>query len=240
MRLGFRAVGSACYQVFTHLALSFGGNLLAMLLSLPIVLALIVVAFFVHSLSVVPLGIAVLVGALPNPACMGLQTLARELAHGQAPEFGEQWQALRTYWRVGLRAWLIAAATTIILALNVAFYATQAVNPASGLHAVAVPLFLVWTLFLLFWLGLHLYVAPLLLAQVEPRALLAYRNAAVIMLSRPVASWIVVLIWLGALVFSSATALATVIGLALAASIQQNSLRLSVPNVLAAHDEATQ
>jgi hypothetical protein len=60
------------------------------------------------------------------------------------------------------------------------------------------------------------------------------------MLSRPVASWTVVLIWLGALVFTSATALATIIGLALAASIQQNSLRLSLPNVLAAHDEAMQ
>jgi hypothetical protein len=236
MRLGLRAVGSACYQVFSHLAVSFGGNLVAMLLSLPIVLVLIVVAFFVHSLSVVPLGIAVLVGALPNPACMGLQTLARELAHGHAPDFGEQWQALRTYWKVGLRAWLIAAAITIIVALNVAFYATQAANPASRLHSVAVPLFLVWTLFLLFWLGIHLYVAPLLLAQVEPRALLAYRNAAVIMLSRPVASWTVILIWLGALVFTSATALATIIGLALAAAIQQNALRLSLPNLLPAQD----
>jgi hypothetical protein len=236
MRLGFRAVGSACYQIFSHLALSFGGNLLAMLFSLPIVLALIVVAFFVHSLSVVPLGIAILVGALPNPACMGLQRLARELARGHAPDFGEQWQALRTYWRVGLRAWLIAAAITIICALNVAFYATQATNPASGLHAVAAPLFLVWALFLLFWLGIHLYVAPLLLAQVEPRALLAYRNAAVLMLSRPVASWTVIPIWLGALVFTSTTALATIIGLALSASIQQNALMLLLPNALPAQD----
>src|SRR5512133_641409 len=121
MRLAFRAVGASCSQVFSHLAQSFGGNLLAMLLSLPIVLVVIVVGFSVHSLSVVPLGIAVLVGALPNPACMGLQTLARELAHGHAPDFGEQWQALRTHWRVGLRAWLIGAAVTIILALNAAF-----------------------------------------------------------------------------------------------------------------------
>jgi hypothetical protein len=105
------------------------------------------------------------------------------------------------------------------------------------LHAIAVPLFLVWALFLLFWLGIHLYVAPLLLVQVEPRALLAYRNAAVMMLSRPVASWTVILIWLGALVFTSATALATVVGLALAASIQQNTLRLSLPNVLPAQDQ---
>src|SRR5437868_6150115 len=102
MRVGLRAVGSACYQVFSHFAVSFGGNLLAMLLSLPIVLVLIVVAFFVHSLSVVPLGIAVLVGALPNPACMGLQSLAREIARGDSLNFGEQWQGVRTYWRVGL------------------------------------------------------------------------------------------------------------------------------------------
>jgi hypothetical protein len=52
------------------------------------------------------------------------------------------------------------------------------------------------------------------------------------MLSRPVASWTVALIWLGVLVFTSATALATIIGLALAASIQQNTLRRSLPNLL--------
>jgi hypothetical protein len=232
MRFGIRAVGSSCHQVFSHLALLFGGNVLAMLLSLPIVLVLIVVAFFVHSLSVVPLGIALLVGALPNPACMGLQTLARELARGHTADFGEQWQGLRMYWRVSLRAWSIAAAIAITCVLNMAFYATQAANPATRLHAVAAPLFVVWTLILFLWLGIQLYVAPLLLAQAEARVLLAYRNAAVIMLSRPVASLTVSLVWLGALVFTSATGLATVIGLALAASIQQNTLRLLLPNLL--------
>ena len=237
MRLVFRAVGSSCHQVFSHLALSFGGNLLAMVFSLPIVLVSIVVAFFVHSLSVVPLGIALLVGALPNPACMGLQTLMRELARGHTADFGEQWQGLRMYWRVSLRAWLIAAAIAITCVLNMAFYATQAANPATRLHAVAAPLFVVWTLILFLWLGIHLYVAPLLLAQAEARVLLAYRNAAVIMLSRPVASLTVSIVWLGALVFTSATGLATVIGLALAASIQQNTLRLLLPNLLPTQDE---
>jgi len=232
--LGIRAVGSSCYQVFSHLALSFGGNVLAILLSLPIVLVSIGAAYILHSLSLVPLGIALLVGALPNPACMGLQTLARELARGDTADLREQWQGLRMHWRVSLRAWLIAAAITITCVVNMAFYATQAAKPATRLHAVAVPLFLVWALFLLFWLGIHLYVAPLLLAQAEARVLLAYRNAAVIMLSRPVASWTVILIWLGALVFTSATALATVIGLALAVSIQQNTFRLLLPNVLPA------
>lgn len=232
MRLGARAVGSSCYQVFSHLTLSFGGNLVAMLLSLPIVLVTIVVAFYVHSLSVVPLGIALLVGALPNPACMGLQTLSRELAHGHAPDFGEQWQGLRTYWRVSLRAWLMAAAITITCALNAAFYATRATNPATSWRPVAAGLFVAWTLVLLLWVGVHLYVAPLLLAQAEARVFLAYRNAVVMMLSRPVASFTVCVIWLGALVFTSFTALATVIGLALAASIQQNTFRLLLPNLL--------
>jgi hypothetical protein len=236
MRFGLRAVGSACQQVFSHLTLSFGTNVLAMVLSLPIVLGLIVLAFVVHSLSVVPLGIAVLVGVLPNPACLGLQAIARGLARREDPAFREQWQAFRAYWRVGLRAWVIAAAVTVVLAVNVEFYAVQALRPASGLHGVARPLFLVWALLLLFWLGIHLYVAPLLLAQTEPRALLAYRNAVVILLSRPVASWGLILVWLGVLVFASATALATVIGLALAASVQQNALRLSLPSPLPAPD----
>jgi hypothetical protein len=201
-------------------------------LSLPIVLMSIVAAFAVHSLSLVPLGVALLVGALPNPACMGLQTLARELARGHTADLREQWQGLRMFWRVSLRAWLIAAAVSVICVLNMAFYGTQATNPGTRMHAFAGPLFVVWTLILFLWLGINLYVAPLLLAQAEARVLLAYRNAAVIMLSRPVASAMLSLLWLGALVFTSATALATVIGLALAASIQQNALRLALPNLL--------
>jgi hypothetical protein len=234
MRLGFRAVGSSCAQVFSHLALSFGGNVLAMVLSLPIVLMSVVAAFFVHSLSLVPLGIAVLVGVLPNPACMGLQTLTRELAHGDSANLREQWQGLRSYWRVSLRAWSTAVPITLVCVLNVAFWGTQAASAASSLHAVAAPLFVFWALVLVLWLSVHLYVSPLLLAQSEARVLLAYRNAAVIMLSRPVASVLVALVWLAALVFMSTTALATVFGLALAASIQQNAFRLVLPNLLPA------
>src|SRR6476660_7444455 len=120
MRFGARAVGSSCYQVFSHLASSFGGNVLAMVLSLPIVLLSIGAAFALDSLDLVPLCIAVFAGALPNPACMGLQTLARELAHGDSASFSEQWQALRRYWRVSLRAWLAAAAITITCVVNMA------------------------------------------------------------------------------------------------------------------------
>jgi hypothetical protein len=167
---------------------------------------------------------------------MGLQTLSRELARGDTQNLGEQWQGVRTYWRVSLRAWLIAVAVTIVCTLNAAFWATQAANTESSLHDVAAPLFLVWAVVLLFWLGVHLYVAPLLLAQDEARVLLAYRNAAVMMLSRPIASWTVILIWLGVLVFTSATALATIVGLALAVFIQQNTFRVVLPNVLPAQE----
>ncbi|MGE5531998.1 MAG: hypothetical protein ACM3VW_07795 [Bacteroidota bacterium] len=234
MRFAIRAVGSSCHQVFSHLGLSFVGNVLAMVLSLPIILALVVVAFYVHSLSVVPLGIAFLVGALPNPACMGLQMLARELGRGYTTNLREQWQGIRTYWRVSFRAWLVAAVITVICVLNMTFYAARAAHPTTSLHSVAAPLFAVWALTLFLWLAVNLYVAPLLLAQAEARVLLAYRNAAVMMLSRPIASLTVSVVWLAELVVTSATALATVIGLALAASIQQNTFRLLLPKLLPA------
>src|SRR5437763_5941610 len=135
MRLGLRAVGSACYQVFSHLAVSFGGNLLAMLLSLPIVLALIVVAFFAHSLSVVPLGIAILVGALPNPACMGLQTLARELARGDTPGLAGRWRGTPSTGRVSPRAWRVGAPPALTAVLKMAFSGPQPPDPPPPSHA---------------------------------------------------------------------------------------------------------
>jgi hypothetical protein len=225
MAIGLRAVGSALRQVFSHFILSLGGNVTAIVLSLPIIVIVLLLATFSRSLSYVPLGIAVLVGMLPNPACMGLQTLARELAYGESPELSDQWRGLREYWRTALRAWLVSAAVTAVCFLNVAFYATQAASHTSSLRGVAGPLSILWGLLLLSWLAIHVYVTPLLQAQDEPSVLLAYRNALVLMVSRPLASIVVIPVWLALLVATSATGLVTIVGLALAASLQQNALR---------------
>jgi hypothetical protein len=230
MSLGLRAAGSALRQVFSRLALSVGGNVIAIALSLPIIALVLLLASFSPSLSYVPLGVAVLVGILPNPACMGLQAIAREMAQGESPDFKEFWQGLRAFWRIALNVWMVAAAVTAVCFLNVAFYANQAASSTSSLRGIAGPLSILWGLLLLAWLALHLYVAPLLQAQETPGVLLTYRNALVLTVSRPLTSWTVIPIWLALLVFTSVTGLVTIIGLALAAAIQQNALRAALAN----------
>jgi hypothetical protein len=174
MMLGLRAIGSALRQVFSRFALSVGGNVTAVLFSIPAIALVVLVASFARSLSYIPLGIAVLVGVLPNPACMGLQALAKAMANGESPDLRDQWGDLRGFWRVALRAWLISTAVTAVCFLNVAFYANQAGSATSNLHGIAGPLSILWGLLLISWLAIHLYVAPLLLAQESPSVLLAY------------------------------------------------------------------
>jgi hypothetical protein len=225
MILGLRAVGSAFRQVFSRFVLSLGGNVIAIVLALPVIVLVLLLATFSPSLSYVPLGVAVLVGVLPNPACMGLHIVAREMAYGEAPEFMDFRRGLREYWRVALRIWLVSAAITAVCFLNVAFYATQASSHTSTLRGIAGPLSILWGLLLLSWLAIHLYVAPLLQAQEEPSVLLVYRNALVLTVSRPLTNCVIIPVWLLLLVVTSATGLVTIIGLALAAAIQQNALK---------------
>jgi hypothetical protein len=226
MSLGLRAIGSALRQVFSRFGLSLGGNVIAIVLSLPIIVLVLLLASFSPSLSYVPLGVAVLAGILPNPACMGLQVIAREMAYSESPDFSDLWRGLRAFWRIALRVWLASTAVTAVCFLNVAFYGNQAASSTSSLRGIAGPLSILWALLLLSWLALHLYVAPLLQAQESPGVLLTYRNALVLAVSRPFTSVTVIPVWLAILVVSSATGLVTIIGLALAAAIQQNVLRV--------------
>jgi hypothetical protein len=226
--LGLRATGSALYQVGSRFALALGANLTAVALSLPLVVIIIVCALLLGSLSIVPLGMTVFIGILPNPSCTGLQLVARELAYNESPEFHDQWRGLREHWRPALRVWSVSTVITVVGILNEGFYASQAVSHAGSLNGLAGPLALIWGLALLFWLGMHLYVAPLLFAQDDAGVLLTYRNAAVMAISRPLATWTAVLIWFALLVFTTTTALATVIGFILAAALQQNAFRYVV------------
>jgi hypothetical protein len=229
MLFGLKAIGSALHQVGTRFILSLGGNVTAIALSTPLLGVVFLLAFLFHSLSFVPFGVAVLVGVLPNPASIGLQMLAREMAYDRFPELNDQWRGLRDYWRVALKAWLISTGIAAVCFLNLVFYASRSATSSSGLSGLAGPLYIMWGLLLIFWLGMHLYVGPLLLAQEKPGVRLAYRNAAVLTVSRPLASWTAIIVWFAVLAISSATGLATLIGLALAAAIQQNTLKVLLP-----------
>jgi hypothetical protein len=221
---GLRSVGAALRQVSAHFAASVVANIAVTVLSLPVLFVLGIVAFGAGSASTIALGVAVIIGVLPNPMMCGLQLLARELAHGEIIMFSDQWDGLRQYWAVALRAWLVSLPVTGLLVANIVFYASGPLP-----RVLAAPLTLIWLYLLFFWLTMHLYIFPLLMEQEVQRVLLAYRNALVIVVSRPGFTLGVVPVWLALLLLSSVTGLAAIIGFAVGAAIQQNATARLLP-----------
>jgi hypothetical protein len=199
-----------------------GANLAAFVLSLPLIGLLGLIAYLFRSFSVLPIGVTVVVAILPNPAAAGLHFLAREYAHTEPVYAREQWDALRRYGVIALKAWLLSVPITAVLMLNTVFYAS-ARFPLSGLLAV------LWLYVLLTWFAAHLYVYPLIIEQEVKGILVIYRNALLMTVSRPLFSYIVLPFWLGLVLACSAVGLVAVIGLAIGAAIQQNAAARILP-----------
>lgn len=227
MTLALRVLGSTIRQVSTHLTNAFLANVFAVLLSLPLLVLLSAIAHAV-SLSALPLGVVLLIGVLPNPALGGLQVAGSAIAVSETASIREQWVGVARYWRPSLRAWLAGLVVSVVILLNISFYPRLGASQ-SALHLLAGPLELVWLSAAAFWLTMHLYVYPLLLRQDRPSVVLAYRNAAVATLKRPLFSAILTLAWLLWLVLTATTGPAYLIGLIVAATIQQNALLRIIP-----------
>lgn len=221
--MSLRAVGSAIAQVASHLTATAGSTIIAALLSVPLVVLLGAAGYLTHQYPLVPLGLLVLLGVLPNPAAAGVQYLAHQLAHHEYIYLADQAEGLRRYWRIALRLWLISTAITVILAGNLAFYATEAHFGAARIITA------LWLIALVIWLAAHLYVFPLIIEQEVKRPLLIYRNALVLTLARPGFTLVVGMCWFPLLLVSSATGLILIVGLALTAGIQQNAAARLLP-----------
>lgn len=228
MTLALRALGSALVQVYTHFASSVIANLVAIVLSIPVLVVVLAFSYGIRSFGLVPLGVALFIGVLPNPATCGVQYIAHELANGEILSASDQWSGLQRYWAVALRTWLASVPITILIFLNLVFYGRLAAG-TSSFRMIAGPVELLWLAVFLFWIALHLYVFPLLLAQEARRLLTTYRNATVLALGRPVFTLTLVPLWLAILFLCAATGLATIIGLAVGAAIQQNALARLLP-----------
>ena len=229
MLLGLRAVGASVAHVFTHVFASVTGNLVAAVLSIPFILAVGVVALSSRSFSLLPLGVALFVGVLPNPCTAGVHVMAHELATGGYLTFSDYWEGLRRYARPAGFAWLLSFAVTVVILGNMAFYAHSAGYATGTLRAVGLPLFLLWLFLLVIWISIHLYVFPLLIEQEVKNIRLVYRNAALMVIGRPSVVAIVMPVWIFVLTLSSITGVVTFLGLALCASIQHNTTSRLLP-----------
>ena len=115
---------------------------------------------------------------VPNPASLGMYALAARMQRKESPLWSDFWQAFRRNLGLGLALYAIGILGLVLLAVNTAFY----------LHHHAGPLQVLSVLFLyllLFWLGLHLYLGPLVMLLGERRLPALYRRAAMLVLGQP-------------------------------------------------------
>jgi uncharacterized membrane protein YesL len=214
--LALRALGSAVTQLYRHAVVTLVSNVLSALLSLPIVALVIVAGILTHSVMLVPIGVAIFVGALPNPAAAASQYLAHLLAHGDFLTVADYKRGLKENFTFALRCWLLSAAVTIVAAGNAVFY-LRLRTPFSGVLAV------LWLFALFLWLGAQLYVYPLIMEQEVHRVVVVYRNALLVLVARPLYTLFTAVLWLAALVVVSGTGLVMIFGIALGSAIQQNA-----------------
>jgi uncharacterized membrane protein YesL len=222
LALAARAIGSAFAQVFSHFTVTLLSNIAAFLVSLPLLLLIGIVAYPTRSWSLIPIGGALLVGVLTNPAAVGVQSVARDLAHQEDVDLRRQVEMLRRYALPSLKCWLTGLVITGVIVLNLVFYARSRLPIAGALQ-------LLWLLVLWLWLAVHLFVFPLLLDQEVKTVPAVYRNAFVMTFARPVFTMVTALFWLAELTLASSTGLTVIIGLVLGAAIQQNAFSRLVP-----------
>jgi hypothetical protein len=220
--LALQALGSAVAQVYSHVTAFLLGNLVAVVLSLPLVLLIGLLAWAARSFSIIPLGVAFLLGVMPNPCAGGIQFVAHELADKGPITWRDYLHGLRRTARPAFTLWLVSVAISATILGNAAFYAVALGSDGLVPHSIALPILVIWLAIFAVWVSAHLYVFPLLLTQEVAKLTLIYRNALLMVLARPLVTVIVVPVWLGLLLLSSATGLATIIGLGLGAAIQHN------------------
>ncbi|MDH7487246.1 MAG: hypothetical protein QHJ81_13335 [Anaerolineae bacterium] len=124
------------------------------------------------------------------PVTAGLYSLACRTAHEQRVEFGFFWQEIRQ--RFG-KSWQLAAVNLfalVVVLVNFLFYW----NLQNFLRYAVV----VWAYLFLLWLGVQLYLFPLLFEMEEPRLRWLLRNAVLLPLIRPGYTLLLLLLLLAA------------------------------------------
>jgi uncharacterized membrane protein YesL len=155
---------------------------------------------------------------MPTPGNIALAGLTRTAAGPDAPSFAIFKATLRARWRLALRSTLVSIVVLLALIGNVLFYAS-----VGGWLRFASILWLYGTLF---WLSLHIYLAPLVVHVAEPSLPNLYKRAAFIALGHPAYSTLLLLVMLAvsfiAVVFLPAYVL---IGAAFISLVQAHALR---------------
>src|SRR5205814_1549958 len=164
----FRTVWAALVGLYEETLVLLLGNVVALALNLPIGLLVFVLLTLASIFFGVPIVgtaedasptfllvmIAWLMTLMPTPGNVALAGLTRVAAGPDAPSFSVFRATLRGHWKLALRCTLVSVVVLLALIGNVAFYAS-----VSGWARFAS---ILWLYATLFWLNLHIYLAPLM------------------------------------------------------------------------------
>ena len=116
----------------------------------------------------------------------GMYVVTNRVAHGKTFHFSDFIAGIKTYWWRSLLWFLGNVVFLLLIYANLVFYPSQFEGP----WVVLIGGF--WLAVLAFWLTMQTYYWPLLIEQENPRMLLAWRNAAYMVLANPFYAFFVV------------------------------------------------
>lgn len=108
---------------------------------------------------------------IPNPLSVGIYYYANQIAHDERVDISTYWEGVKLYWLRGLFLFVVNLALILIVSFNIYFYLNIPSN--IWLHLVAI----IWFYVALIWVGIQLYLGPLLIEQKRKGLLLLLRNA---------------------------------------------------------------
>lgn len=179
-----------CVSIWNETQTLLKANLAGFVLTLPLTLPLLLVLAGVMPPPgpgeqpglVLPLILTGLLALLlPNPASLGLHTVAAVMSRRDSPTWDQFVAGLKGNVGLGLTLFAIGLTVTVVLAVNLLFY--LGAQPEL-LRFVAV----LFAYLLLYWLAMQLYLGPLVVQLGERRILSLYRRAAMLVLAHPLST----------------------------------------------------
>jgi uncharacterized membrane protein YesL len=173
----FNVLWLAIKDLFDELFSLIVVNLFWVVLSAPLLL----VALYLVGTGATVLGIAVgLLAVLPMaPSTAGLYTVAQRIAEGRVISWRLFFKGFRDYLLLSWRVYGLWAGGLALILSNMRFYSTL----NSILPLLLLGLFMS---ILIIWLGIFIYIGPLMVLQADKRLRLIARNAILMVMVRPV------------------------------------------------------
>lgn len=125
---------------------------------------------------------------IPNPLSVGIYYYANQIAHDERVDLSTFWEGVKTYWLRGLLLFVVNLVLILIVSFNIYFYLNIPNN--MWLHLVAI----IWFYVALIWIGIQIYLGPLLIEQKRKGIVLLMRNAFLLLLDNVLFTLIILIV----------------------------------------------